>query len=106
MNRDGRGRDEDLALAERLVRYGRDRGADEIEIGIGEGNEFNVDVRLGRIENLVEAGSRSAGVRVIKDKKTAFASSSDMSEEALRRLVGGAVRRAALAQADEYAGLA
>ncbi len=106
MNRDGRGRDEDLALAERLVRYGRDRGADEIEIGIGEGDEFNVDVRLGRIENLVEAGSRSAGVRVIKDKKTAFASSSDMSEEALRRLVGGAVRRAALAQADEYAGLA
>ncbi len=106
MNRDGRGRDEDLVLAERLVRCGRDCGADEIEIGIGEGDEFNVDVRRGRIENLVEAGSRSAGVRVIKDKKTAFASSSDMSEEALRRLVGGAVLRAALAQADEYAGLA
>jgi len=100
------GRDEDRALAERLVRHGRDCGADEIEVGIGEGVEFNVDIRLGRIENLAEAGSRYAGVRVIKDKKTAFGSSSDMSEEALRHLIGGAVRRAALAQADEFSGLA
>ncbi len=100
------GRDEDRALAERLVRHGRNCGADEIEVGIGEGVEFNVDVRHGRIDNLVEAGSRYAGVRIIKDKKTAFGSSSDMSEEALRRLIGGAVRRAALAQADEFSGLA
>ena len=106
MNRGAGGHDEDRVLAERLVRYGRDCGADELEIGIGEGDEFNVDVRHGRIENLIEAGSRYAGVRVIKDKKTAFASSSDMSEEALRRLVAGAVRRAALAQADEFSGLA
>ena len=75
MNRGAGGHDEDRALAERLVRYGRDSGADELEIGIGEGDEFNVDVRHGRIENLIEAGSRYAGVRVIKDKKTAFASS-------------------------------
>jgi PmbA protein len=106
MNREGRARDEDRALAERLVRYGRECGADEIEVGIGEGDEFDVDVRLGRIESLIEAGSRYAGVRVIKDKKTAFASSSDMSEESLRRLIGGAVKRAALSQADEFAGLA
>jgi PmbA protein len=96
----------DLGLAERLVRYGRECGADELEVGIGEGDEFSVDVRQGRIESLVEAGSRYAGVRVIKDKRTAFASSSDMSEESLRRLVAGAVRRAALSQADEFSGLA
>ncbi len=96
----------DLGLAERLVRYGRQCGADELEVGIGEGDEFSVDVRQGSIENLVEAGSRYAGVRVIKDKKTAFASSSDMSEDSLRRLVAGAVRRAALSQADEFCGLA
>jgi PmbA protein len=97
---------DDLGLAERLVRFGRDCGADEIEVGIGEGDEFNVDVRMGEIENLIEADSRFAGVRVIKDKKTAFAGSSDMSEEALRRLIRGAVNRAELAQADEFSGLA
>lgn len=106
MSRPVRTSGEDLALAERLVRFGRTSGADEIEVGIGEGDEFNVDVRLGEIENLIEAGSRYAGVRVIRDKKTAFAGSSDLSEDALRRLIRSAVGRAELAQADEYAGLA
>ncbi|MCX6560121.1 MAG: TldD/PmbA family protein [Candidatus Aminicenantes bacterium] len=97
---------DDLALAERLVRFGRSCGADEIEVGIGEGEEFSVDVRMGQIENLVEAGSRYAGIRVIKDKRTAFASSSDMSEEALERLIRNAVKRAGLSQPDPFAGLA
>lgn len=97
---------ESLALAERLVRFGRSCGADEVEVGIGEGREFSVDVRLGRIENLVEAGSRFAGVRVIKDKRTAYASSSDLSLDALERLIRGAVKRAELAQPDPFSGLA
>ncbi len=97
---------ESLALAERLVRFGRSCGADEVEVGIGEGREFSVDVRLGRIENLVEAGSRFAGVRVIKDKRTAYASSSDLSPDALERLIRGAVKRAELSQPDPYSGLA
>ena len=92
-----------LGLADRLIRFGLGCGADEIEVGIGEGEEFDVDVRQGRVENLVEAGARSAGIRVIKDRRTAYASSSDLSEEALRRLVANAVRRAELAQADPCA---
>jgi len=97
--------DDLLGLAERLVRYGRTCGADEIEVGIGDGIEFSVDVRLGEIENLVEAGSRSLGLRLIKDKKTAFASSSDLDESTLKRLIRNAVRRAELASRDVYAGL-
>ncbi len=99
------GSDRDLALAERLVRFGRGCGADEIEVGIGESEEFSVDVRRGEIESLVEAGSRYAGVRVIKDKRTAFASSSDLSREALERLIRGAVQRAELSQPDPFSGL-
>lgn len=99
------GRDELLGLAERLVRYGRICGADEIEVGIGDGTEFSVDVRLGEIENLVEAGSRSLGLRLIKDKKTAFASSSDLDEETLKYLIRNAVRRAELSSRDDYSGL-
>ena len=99
------GRDDLLALAERLVRFGRVCGADEIEVGVGDGTEFSVDVRLGEIENLVEAGSRSMGLRIIKDKKTAFASSSDLDEETLKRLIRNAVRRAELSSRDEFSGL-
>jgi PmbA protein len=92
-------------LAERLVRLGKSYGVDEIEVGIGDGSEFGVDVRMGEVENLVEAGSRALGLRVIKDGKTAFAGSSDLSEETLDRLVRNAVRRAELASRDAFAGL-
>lgn len=93
-------------LAEGLVAYARRCGADEAEVSVVDGYEFNVDVRKGRIESLVEAGSRTAALRVIKDKRTAYASSSDLDLATLRRLVRGAVRRAELGSPDEYAGLA
>jgi PmbA protein len=92
-------------LAENLVVFGKVNGADEIEISILDGYEFSVDVRLGKIENLVEAGSRSLGLRIIKDKKTAFASSSDLSKETLHHLVKNAIKRAMLASPDEFSGL-
>ena len=93
-------------LAETLVGYARTCGADEAEVSVVDGYEFNVDVRKGRIETLIEAGSRSAGVRIIKDKKTAYASSSDLDMGTLNRLVRNAVRRAELGNPDEFAGLA
>ncbi|MDH4197177.1 MAG: hypothetical protein OEW05_07220, partial [Candidatus Aminicenantes bacterium] len=102
----GRGPDDLRLLVERLLELGRRAGADEVEVSVGEGTEFNVDVRLGRVENLVEAGSRVLGLRVIKDKRTAFASSSDLRWPTLARLVRNAVRRAELASRDEFAGLA
>jgi len=102
----GGGPDDLRQLVERLVELGRRSGADEVEVSVGEGTEFNVDVRLGRVENLVEAGSRVLGLRVIKDKRTAFASSSDLRWPTLARLVRNAVRRAELASRDEFAGLA
>ncbi len=92
-------------LAQSLVALGKAKGADEVEISILDSHEFSVDVRLGKIENLVEAGSRSLGLRVIKDKKTAFASSSDLSQETLEHLVKNAIKRAILASPDEFSGL-
>jgi len=93
-------------LAEALVTFARKCGADEAEVSVVDGYEFNVDVRKGRIETLIEAGSRSAGVRVIKDKRTAYASSSDLDMATLKRLVRGAVRRAEFGSPDEFAALA
>ena len=93
-----------LELAEKLVEFGRRSGADEIELAIGDGVEFSVDVRMGQIENLVEAGTRGIGFRVIKDHKTAFASSSDLREETVRELIRNAVRRAEMASPDPFSG--
>jgi PmbA protein len=93
------------ALAEELVIYGRKNGADEIEVSIIQGYEFNVDVRMKEIESLTEAGSKRLNVRVIKDKKTALASSEDFSKETLERLILNTIKRAEYGNSDEFAGL-
>jgi PmbA protein len=93
------------ALAENLVLFGRSQGADQIEVTVLEGIEFSVDVRLGQIENLLEAGPRGMSLRIIKDQKTAYASSSDLHKNQLENLVENAIRRAELASRDECAGL-
>jgi PmbA protein len=94
-----------LGLAERIVSLGKECGADEVEATVSDGREFSVDVRQGQIENLVEAGSRFLSFRVIKDQKTAHATSSDLQDETVQRLIRNAVIRAALGSRDEYAGL-
>ncbi len=94
-----------LDVAQRFLDFGKSCGADELEISVVEGREFNVDVRLGEVENLVEAGSLSLSFRIIKDQKTAFATTSDISEETVLRLIRNAVARAALGSRDEHSGL-
>ncbi len=94
-----------IHLAESLVHFGKTQGAEEIEVTVVEGTEFDVDIRNGKIENLVEAGSRYLGMRVIKEMRTAYATSSDLSKDTLQRLVKNAVRRAEYANMDECAGL-
>ena len=94
-----------LGLAERIVSLGKECGADEVEATVSDGREFSVDVRQGQIENLVEAGSRFLSFRVIKDQKTAHATSSDLQDETVQRLIRNAVIRAALGGRDECAGL-
>lgn len=92
-------------LAESLITFGKNCGADEIEISIHESKDFSVDVRLGEIENLVEAGSRSLSLRVIKENKTVYASSSDLSDETLKALVRNAIQRVSFSSTDEFSGL-
>lgn len=93
-------------IAEELVSLARRYGADEAEASVGEGTEFQVEVRKGKIEHLEEAVSRSMRIRVIKDKRTAHASSSDLSKETIRQLVRQAVKRSEVASQDEFSGLA
>ena len=94
-----------LGLAESLVAYGKQKGADQVEVLIGDGSEFSVDVREGNVEKLVEAGSKELNLKVILDQRVATASSSDLSTETLHRLVDNAIERAKLSNQDEFAGL-
>lgn len=92
-------------LAENLVTFGIKKGADEVEVTVGQGFEFSVKVRMKEIETLTEAGSKGLSLKVIKDKKVATASSEDFSEETLANLMTNAIKRAELGNPDEFAGL-
>jgi PmbA protein len=94
-----------LRLAVDLVAYGRKKGADQVEISIGDGNEFTVDVRQGEIEKLVEAGSKGLSLKVILDQRVATASSSDFSQETLYHIIDNAIVRAKVSNPDPFAGL-
>jgi PmbA protein len=94
-----------LKLAEELVAFGQKNGASQVEVSIGQGTRFSVDIRQGEIEKLTEAVSKNLGLRVFVEGKMASASSSDLSKETLNRLITNAIQRAKLSSTDPLAGL-
>jgi len=94
-----------INLATDLVDFAVAQGADEAEVAIGQGEEFNVDIRHQEIENLTQAQTRGVSLRLIKDKKTASASSSDLDRKTLEELIKGALKRLELTEPDPWHGL-
>lgn len=97
---------EDLAtLAGDIVSRARALGADEADAFVLSGIESTVSVRRGELEKLIEAGSRSVSIRVIRETRTAVCNTSDLTPRALEDLVATAVELAKISEPDEYAGL-
>jgi PmbA protein len=97
---------EDLrSVASDIVDKARALGADEADVYVRSGVESSVSVRMGELEKLIEAGSRSVSIRVIKDKRTAVCNTSDLTPRALDELVRTAVELAKISEPDEFAGL-
>ncbi len=94
-----------LSLASDIVDKARRLGADEVDAYVVSSTESSVQVRRGATERVVEAGDNAVGIRVIKDKRTAICSTSDMTPRALDQLVRDAVELATISEPDEYAGL-
>jgi PmbA protein len=97
---------EDLrSLASDIVDKLRHLGADEADAYVRSGVESTITVRKGETEKLIEAGSHSVSIRVIKDKRTAVCNTSDLTPRALNDLAQAAVHLANISEPDEYAGL-
>ena len=94
-----------MELSEKLVEYGKKKGAHQIQVSASEGSEFSVDVREQKIERLTEAGSNGIRFKVIVDNKVAHASSSDFNEDTLHKMIDNAIIRAKLSGLDEFSGL-
>ncbi len=96
--------DELLSLGDRIVATAQQGGATVAECVLRSGAQLSVRVRLGKPELVEEAGTRSAGLRVMKGKRVASTSTSDLSEPGLKRFVDDALELAELSQEDPFAG--
>jgi PmbA protein len=92
-------------LAQEIVRMALAAGATDAECTIAEGEDFSASVRLREIEKLTEAGSRAAGLRILRGKHTGSSYTSDLSREGVERLVRSAIELADITTEDPFAGL-
>src|SRR3979411_3190476 len=80
-------------------------GASAAECVVREGDEFSTVVRLGQVETLKEAGSRSIGVRVFFGQRAASTYSSDFSLAGIERMLKSALELARITSEDPYSGI-
>src|SRR5882724_4837397 len=71
----------------------------------GEGDELSTVVRVGQVEALKGAGSRSIGVRVFFGQRAASTYSSDFSTAGIDRMLKSALELARITSEDPYAGI-
>lgn len=91
-------------LASEVVERARSGGADVAEAIARAGSELSTKVRLGKPELVEEAAHRSLGMRVIKDRRVALTSTSDLTPRGLDRFVKDALELLDIAQEDAFAG--
>jgi PmbA protein len=94
-----------LELARDIVARALRAGATDGECTIAEGNEFSANVRMRELENLKEAGSRGAGLRILRGKHTGSSYTSDLSAAGVEQLVKAAIELADITTEDPHAGL-
>jgi PmbA protein len=80
-------------------------GASDAEVVVREGDEFSVNVRMGEVETLKESGSRGLGLRVFHGKRSATASTSDLTADGIRQLIEGAMALVKVTEEDPFTGL-
>jgi PmbA protein len=80
-------------------------GATDAECTISEGEEFSVNVRMREVENLTQAGSRAAGIRVLIGKCSGSSYTSELSPKGIESMVAAAIELAGITTEDPFAGL-
>src|SRR3954467_6074171 len=94
-----------LNLATDVVQLAKRSGAAAADVLVATGTEFEVTVRMGEIDRLLEAGSKALGLRVFVGGRPAISYTSDFSRDALDKLARDTVDLASISDPDPAAGL-
>jgi PmbA protein len=92
-------------LAASAVKRALESGATGAECTISEGEEFCAQVRMRQVENLKQAGSRGAAIRVLIGRKSGSSYTSDLSPGGIENMVRAALELGRFAEEDPHAGL-
>ena len=93
-------------IAGQVLSVAEQQQADACEVGLSLSEGLSVNVRLGEIETLEHYRDQSVSITVYKDHQKGSASTSDLSEDAVRESVLAACSIAGYTGSDSYAGLA
>jgi PmbA protein len=95
-----------LELGDRILLLARERAKGDLvaECVLRSGAELSARIRKGEPELVEEAGTRSAGLRVIQGGRVATTSTSDLTEGGVDRFVADAIELVSLSQEDPFAG--
>jgi PmbA protein len=93
------------SLTADVVALAMKAGATDAEAVVREGDEFSVNVRMGKVETLKESGSRGLGLRVFQGTRSASSSTSDLTPDGIRQLVEGALALSKFTEEDPFTGL-
>jgi PmbA protein len=92
-------------LARDVLATAKIRGASQGDVVMVEGDSFFVTVRLGDVEKISQAQEKRLGLRLFSGSSSASASTSDISREAIERLVDDTINMARATAQDPFSGL-
>src|SRR5262245_9077145 len=90
---------------QQVIERAKKSGATAADVMIRENNSFSVTVRMGDVETLKEAISRSLMLRIFVGQRTATSHTSDLTPSVVQQLVDETVEMARLTSEDQSAGL-
>ncbi|TET22924.1 MAG: hypothetical protein E3J76_04465, partial [Candidatus Aminicenantes bacterium] len=92
-------------LAENVVKKALKLGADEAEVYLENGRDFELSIRNGDVETIKQATSKGMGLTVFKDKKLGFSYTSDFSDKSLEEFTKKTVQLSLVADPKPWNGL-
>ena len=100
---------ERMELSQELARDVLDRakvkGASQGDVVMAESESFFVTVRMGEVEKVSQAGEKRLGLRLFFGNSSASASTSDISEDSIEKLVDDTAKMAKVTAQDPHGGL-
>ena len=92
-------------LGSDILSKAKAKGATQGDVVMAESESFFVTVRMGEVEKISQAGEKRLGLRLFFGNSSASASTSDISQRSIEKLVDDTARMAKITAQDPHGGL-